>query len=397
MKLRHLDLFSGIGGFSLGMEATGGFETVAFCEIEEYPRKVLQKHWPYVKQYKDIKELTYEKLKADGLVPIDIITGGYPCQPFSQAGKRAGEQDPRHLWPEMFRIIKELRPTWVVAENVSGHIKLGLEKPQGHLVLALVASARTTKEKESGLWLTPSATTISTRSKESMEKRKKYRESVGRTTVPPGNLAEQVQYGKPTTEMWPTPKTSDQYQAYMKKNEKGIPHDVAKGNLRGAVLWPTPQHSDHLANPSETLEAWEKRAKEKKKQGINLQFALRHAVQKNPGQMWPTPSKGMYKQDVNDDGRYARDIKKKGFQVMLPAAVKLYPTPRVLDTEGGVVKNVELIKGSFSRKNKKGVRWGVKLKDAVHHLEKPKTGGQLNPTWVEWIMGFPTGFTDLKR
>jgi DNA-cytosine methyltransferase len=161
MKLRHLDLFSGIGGFSLGMEATGGFETVAFCEIEEYPRKVLQKHWPYVKQYKDIKELTYEKLKADGLVPIDIITGGYPCQPFSQAGKRAGEQDPRHLWPEMFRIIKELRPTWVVAENVSGHIKLGLDSVLSDLALqgyaartfSLSASSVGANHKRERIWI----------------------------------------------------------------------------------------------------------------------------------------------------------------------------------------------------------------------------------------------------
>ena len=103
-KLRHLDLFSGIGGFSLGLEATGGFETVAFCDIEEYPRKVLEKHWPHVKQYTDIKELTYDKLKSDGLVSntekIDIITGGYPCQPFSVAGRKKGEEDPRHLWPE---------------------------------------------------------------------------------------------------------------------------------------------------------------------------------------------------------------------------------------------------------------------------------------------------------
>ena len=127
MVLRHLDLFSGIGGFSLGLEATGGFETVAFCDIEEFPRKVLQKHWPGVKQYEDIKELNYEKLKADGLLPIDIITGGYPCQPFSIAGRKKGEKDPRHLWPEYFRLIKELRPTWVIGENVSGHIKLGLD------------------------------------------------------------------------------------------------------------------------------------------------------------------------------------------------------------------------------------------------------------------------------
>ena len=125
--LRHLDLFSGIGGFSLGMEATGGFETVAFCEIEEFPRKVLQKHWPHVKKYKDIKELTYDKIKEDGLGPIDIITCGYPCQPFSNAGKKQGEKDPRHLWPDCFRLIKECRPSWVCGENVSGHIKLGLD------------------------------------------------------------------------------------------------------------------------------------------------------------------------------------------------------------------------------------------------------------------------------
>ena len=74
MKLQHLDLFSGIGGFSLGLEATGGFETKAFCDIEKYPRQVLQKHWPHVKQYEDIKELNYERLKADGIDQIDIIT-----------------------------------------------------------------------------------------------------------------------------------------------------------------------------------------------------------------------------------------------------------------------------------------------------------------------------------
>ena len=125
--MNHVDLFSGIGGFSLGLERTGGFKTVAFCEIEEYPRKVLQKHWPDVKQYEDIRKLNYERLKADGIDSIDIITGGYPCQPFSVAGKQKGVEDKRHLWPEYFRLIKECRPTWVIGENVSGHIKLGLD------------------------------------------------------------------------------------------------------------------------------------------------------------------------------------------------------------------------------------------------------------------------------
>lgn len=122
MKLKILDLFSGIGGFSLGLESTGHFETAAFCEIEPYCQKVLKKHWPDVPIFDDIRQL-----KGTDIGTIDIITGGYPCQPFSVAGKQKAEQDPRHLWPEYFRLIKELRPTWVIGENVSGHIKLGLD------------------------------------------------------------------------------------------------------------------------------------------------------------------------------------------------------------------------------------------------------------------------------
>ena len=126
-KLKHLDLFSGIGGFSLGLEATGGFETVAFCDYDSYCQKILRKHWPWVTIYDDIKELNHEKLNSNGHIKIDIITGGYPCQPFSVAGRQQGEKDPRHVWPEYFRLIKELRPTWVIGENVSGHVKLGLD------------------------------------------------------------------------------------------------------------------------------------------------------------------------------------------------------------------------------------------------------------------------------
>ena len=131
MKLRHLDLFSGIGGFSLGLESAGLVDTVAFCDFDKYCKQVLKKHWEHVPIYNDVKELNYERLKTDGIVSeergIDIITGGYPCQPFSVAGRKKGEEDPRHLWPEYFRLIKELRPSWVIGENVSGHIKLGLD------------------------------------------------------------------------------------------------------------------------------------------------------------------------------------------------------------------------------------------------------------------------------
>ena len=124
--MQVLDLFSGIGGFSIGLEKAG-FETAAFCEIEDYPRAVLRKHWPDTPIYRDVKQLTGEQLRADGIFP-DVIVGGYPCQPFSVAGRQRGEEDPRHLWPEVHRLIRELRPRWVICENVGGHIKLGLDE-----------------------------------------------------------------------------------------------------------------------------------------------------------------------------------------------------------------------------------------------------------------------------
>jgi DNA (cytosine-5)-methyltransferase 1 len=123
MMLRVLDLFSGIGGFSLGLERTGGFETVAFCEYEKFPRSILKKHWPDVPCFPDVRTLKGSDI--DG--PVDVICGGYPCQPFSTAGQRRGKEDDRHLWPEFSRLVDELRPTWIIGENVAGHISMGLD------------------------------------------------------------------------------------------------------------------------------------------------------------------------------------------------------------------------------------------------------------------------------
>jgi len=123
-KLKILDLFSGIGGFSVGLERTGYYETVAFCEIDKYCKLLLQKHWKGVKIYNDVKEITQEGFKADGIPSPDVITGGFPCQPFSVAGKQKGTSDNRHLWPEMFRIIKAFKPRFVIGENVRGIINI---------------------------------------------------------------------------------------------------------------------------------------------------------------------------------------------------------------------------------------------------------------------------------
>ncbi len=131
-KLRILDLFSGIGGFSLGLERTGGFETVAFCEIEPFPRRVLAKHWPGVPIYEDVTKLTGDILARDGIA-VDVITGGFPCQDISTAGKQAGMSEGTRsgLWSEIVRLIGELSPRYVIVENVANLLSGPSEKRGG--------------------------------------------------------------------------------------------------------------------------------------------------------------------------------------------------------------------------------------------------------------------------
>lgn len=119
-KLKVLDLFSGIGGFSLGLERTGGFETVAFCEISPFCRKVLNKHWPGVPVHEDVRSL-------DGCsISADVITGGFPCQDISVAGKGAGISGERSgLWKQIARLIREIRPRFAIMENSSALLDRG--------------------------------------------------------------------------------------------------------------------------------------------------------------------------------------------------------------------------------------------------------------------------------
>jgi len=159
--MKMLDLFSGIGGFSYAAERlVGGFETIGFCEIDPFCQKVLKKHWPDVPIYTDVKELADDADRFRGLV--DVVCGGYPCQPFSVASaNRKGQEDDRHLWPEMLRIIQGARPRFVIGENVAGHITLGLDdvlsdlEAEGYTARAFVipACAKDARHRRDRVWV----------------------------------------------------------------------------------------------------------------------------------------------------------------------------------------------------------------------------------------------------
>ena len=120
MSMRLLDLFSGIGGFSYAAEKLiGGYETVAFCEMDEFCQKVLKKHWPQVPIFDDVRTIDAARLGR-----IDICTFGFPCQPVSQAGLQKAESDDRWLWDEIIRILQASKPKWIIAENVKGLVSV---------------------------------------------------------------------------------------------------------------------------------------------------------------------------------------------------------------------------------------------------------------------------------
>jgi len=120
MQLTHLSLFSGIGGIDLAAE-WAGFETVGQCEFADYPTKVLEKHWPDVPRWRDVRDVTaVDFLARTGLAAPALVSAGFPCQPHSVVGKRLASDDERDLWPELRRVLGELRPRWFLGENVRG-------------------------------------------------------------------------------------------------------------------------------------------------------------------------------------------------------------------------------------------------------------------------------------
>lgn len=158
--LKHVDLCSGIGGFALGFKWAGLSKPVLFCDIEPWCRKLLAQNFPNVPIADDVKEIANDPRRFIP-EPIGILTAGYPCQPFSQAGARRGEADPRHIFPHILRIVAQTRPTFTVFENVYGHISMGLDnvlhamEGEGYTVKPFVvpASGVGARHKRDRIWI----------------------------------------------------------------------------------------------------------------------------------------------------------------------------------------------------------------------------------------------------
>jgi DNA-cytosine methyltransferase len=323
-KLKLLDLFSGLGGFSLGLESTGFFETIAFVEKDEFCQKVLKKNFKNIPIEGDIRNVKGDRYKAD------VITGGFPCQPFSVAGKRKGTDDDRYLWDETIRVVRECKPKWFIGENVEGLINIqdgmvlrqvqdDLEK-EGFKVQCLIipASGIGAWHQRKRIWIIG------------------YNVSNSNTVQRPneGNMRmmrKQVLQGNISKEEASTMVGKDVFKAH--------------GKIK---MYPTPSASCQMdvVAPPETV--------------------------KQNSKGWSVTRVGT----GTKFGAKLNDVVNK--------IEKMYPTPMARD-----YKDV-----SFNTTWKLGNKAQPTMARTV--LKNNKLGGKLNPTFVEFLMGYPMNWTKIE-
>jgi DNA-cytosine methyltransferase len=387
--IKILDICSGIGGFSLGLEATGGFDTVAFCEFDDFCCKVLNKHWPNVPIYKDLKEIGNDPERI--IQEFDLICGGIPCQPFSLAGKQKGKEDDRHLWPYMYAIVKSKKPTWVIVENVGGFVNVALDdvcldlETQGYATQSFIIPACSVEapHKRDRIWILGKYTSefekplVDTDSIRPHEHKTTEEESSGRgsetsTTTTSNDVANAQSNGEDGVLRTTEPK-HDQGDTRMEsssssdgRSERGIAQDVA--------------NSKELEIMNMTMESALNRI-----ENTGYHSNLEEKVALEEQKMWPTPnsSPATASQTVEATQRLraSRD-RKQG--ILIEAVVdRMLPTPTARDWKGA--RKPETLKKAGRNENNS-------LPDKIAAYQN----GTLNPEWVEWLMGYPQGWTDIS-
>lgn len=348
--MRHLDLFSGIGGFALAAMTVWGkdYECVGFCDIEPYAQELLKIRFPGVPIYDDIKKLTAadifsvgpsannnshgragrnaevksteagEQTQYGAKGRIDLLTGGFPCQPFSMAGKRRGTEDDRHLWPEMLRVIKEVKPTWIIGENVAGILSMGGMMTLEWRVKQIMARKTSKPQEQTGLFGESSMT-------------------LNVSITPSKHLLFQL-----------------------------VPLAHRTGEIESGLLRTPDTRNGNRGRRSEI----NMKSRLDRKMSLNLDDQLNAMSQG----LLPTPKVGAI-DDTND-----RSLKKGNLSDVVDRMINM---PSARDWKGGGKKGRDCLDFKIEMNATKG-QTGT------------KTGLKLQPGFVEWMMGYPPEWTDLN-
>jgi DNA-cytosine methyltransferase len=361
-NMTHGSLFSGIGGFDLAAEWMG-WENTFHCEWNPFGQKVLKHHFPNSISYNDITKTDFSIHAGK----IDILTGGFPCQPYSSAGKRLGKADERHLFPEMLRCIKEVKPRYIVGENVRGLVSWGggwystrcamiwkgKAMQYNRFLFLLQVSAHRTKDKEFGLLPTPLAQCREQTNTEAYDKRMERLVEKGHHpfTMPLDQMA--------IRSMLPTPNASDSNNANNKEN-----HDVKRGYLRGFAsmgMLPTPAAVDYKQT---TL------CESQRNRSTLPGWAVKTFL--------PTPM-------ASEGDKMTGSITENQMSLTKMVRQGMLPTPNSFDWN--TARSEETLEKAKERHKEKGVVLQSSLRQIAGQ------GFQLSPLFVEEMMGFPRNWT----